>query len=253
MTNRKIIIKKRSLQSLLKDIDRGRFAIPKLQREFVWDGRKAAKLLDSIYHGMPIGIPLIWQAKKSERLFLRQKYNVLPPFDHRNREVWFLVDGQQRISTLYRVKEAGELTNARGRAINFERVVLSLQTEDGDERILYRRPIPGRFISLRDVLHPHWRQRVGSLTKPRMDEIQRCRERILRYKAHLMFVRMKIGEVKECFLRINTQGMKLTAADAIFTRAEGLELRDLLHEAREQIDPAFRDIGEIPGRGQVYN
>jgi len=245
-SNTGIVIRKRSLQSLLRYIDMGRFAIPRLQREFVWDGRKSAKLLDSIYLGMPIGIPLIWRAKRSEKLFLRQRYDVLPPFNHRNREVWFLVDGQQRISALYQTKEGGNLTNARGRAINFGRVVLSLESEDGYERIRYRKPIPGRFIPLHDVLHPQWRHRVGTLTQRQGDEIRRCRERILRYKAHLMFVRMKIDQVKECFLRINTQGMKLTAADAIFTKAEGLELRDLVHEAREQLDPAFRDIGEIP-------
>lgn len=224
----------------------GRFAIPKLQREFVWDGRKSAMLLDSIYLGMPIGIPLIWRAKRSEKLFLRQRYDVLPPFNHRNREVWFLIDGQQRISALYRTKEGGNLTNARGRAIDFGRVVLSLDSVDGYERIRYRKPIPGRFVPLHDVLHPQWRYRVGTLTKRQLDEIRRCRRRLLRYKALLMFVRMKIDQVKECFLRINTQGMKLTAADAIFTKAEGLELRDLVHDARGQLDPAFRDIGEIP-------
>src|SRR3989304_1132422 len=99
-SNTGIVIRKRSLQSLLRYIDTGRFAIPRLQREFVWDGRKSAKLLDSIYLGMPIGIPLIWRAKRSEKLFLRQRYDVLPPFNHRNREVWFLADGQQRISAL---------------------------------------------------------------------------------------------------------------------------------------------------------
>ncbi len=245
-SNTRIVIRKRSIKSLLRDIDVGRFAIPKLQREFVWDGRKSAKLLDSIYIGMPIGIPLIWRAKRSEKLFLRQRYRVLPPFDHKNREVWFLVDGQQRISALYRTKEGGNVTNARGRTIDFGRVVLSLESQDGYERIRYRKPIPRRFIPLRDILHPQWKHRVGTLTQRQRDEIQRCRERILRYKAYLMFVRMKIDQVKECFLRINTQGMKLTAADAIFTKAEELELREHVHEAWEQLDPAFRDIGEMP-------
>lgn len=245
-TNHRILIRKQTLQTLFRDIDMGRFAIPKLQREFVWDGRKAAKLLDSIYLGMPIGIPLIWRAKKSEKLFLRQRYHILPPFDHGNREVWFLVDGQQRISSLHQIRAGHSITNARGRLVDFSRVVLDVGAVDGDERIRYRKPIPGRFISLQDLLHPHWQYRIGSLTKRQRDEVRKCRERILRYRTYLMFVQMKIDEVKECFLRINTQGMKLTAADAIFTGAEGLELRDLVHELREQIDPAFQGIDEMP-------
>ena len=47
-----ITIKKRRVSALLRDVDAGKFAIPHLQREFVWDGPKAAKLLDSILRGM---------------------------------------------------------------------------------------------------------------------------------------------------------------------------------------------------------
>ena len=98
-----LAIKRQSLRVLLQKIDEGRFAIPKLQREFVWDGPKAAKLLDSILSGMPIGVIMIWPTPKSQRLLLRQKYHVLPPFNPKSGKVWFLIDGQQRISVLFRV------------------------------------------------------------------------------------------------------------------------------------------------------
>ena len=52
-----IRIRKGSIAKLLHDVDAGRFAIPHLQREFVWDGPKAAKLLDSILRAMPVGVP----------------------------------------------------------------------------------------------------------------------------------------------------------------------------------------------------
>jgi len=38
-----------------------RFAIPKLQRNFVWSAGDAAKLLDSIYRDMPIGSLILWE------------------------------------------------------------------------------------------------------------------------------------------------------------------------------------------------
>jgi uncharacterized protein with ParB-like and HNH nuclease domain len=41
-----------------------RFAVPKLQRNFVWDPGRAAKLLDSIYRGMPIGSLFLWRTRK---------------------------------------------------------------------------------------------------------------------------------------------------------------------------------------------
>ena len=66
-----LTIQQKKLSVLLRDIDERRFAIPRLQREFVWDGPKAAKHLDSIVRGMPIGTITIWQAPRAERLHLR--------------------------------------------------------------------------------------------------------------------------------------------------------------------------------------
>src|SRR5258708_4076916 len=119
MKSTPIRIKKRSVATLLKDLDAGRFAIPNLQREFVWDGPKAAKLLDSIYRGMPIGLVMIWETNRSQRLHLRQKYHVLPPFKNKNRKVWFLIDGQQRVSVLYHTREGDKVENARRRGVDF--------------------------------------------------------------------------------------------------------------------------------------
>ena len=107
---RKIIdVQKQTVTQLLRYIDQGRFAVPKLQREFVWDGPKAAKLLDSIQARMPIGVVMIWNTPKNQRLYLRQNYHVLPPYNARNSKVWFLIDGQQRISVLHHVREKAAL------------------------------------------------------------------------------------------------------------------------------------------------
>src|SRR5437867_4440483 len=134
MSRNNITINKLSTRNLLRRISEGRFAIPKLQREFVWDGPKAAKLLDSIYAGMPIGVVMIWPTPKSQRLFLRQRYHILPRFNDRNSKVWFLIDGQQRISVIHHVREGSALKNARDKNIDFSRVVLSLEKEpDGQQ------------------------------------------------------------------------------------------------------------------------
>lgn len=246
MNRKRIATKSKRVSHLLKCVEEGRFAIPKLQREFVWDGPKAAKLFDSILAHMPIGVVMIWETPRSQRLFLRQKYHVLPPFNARNGKVWFLIDGQQRVSVLHRVREGSELKNARGKIIDFKRVVLSLDSEDSGQKILYRKPVQGLYESLSDILHPHWRSRVTRLGKRHVERVRDCRDRILRYPMHLMFVQAKIGSIRETFLRINTQGMKITTADAIFTQAEDLDLRDIRHEVHEHVDDGFGLIPEMP-------
>jgi len=165
MTPKNTTIRATKLKGFFRHIDEGRFAIPRLQREFVWNGPKAAKLFDSIHAGMPIGIIMIWETPKTHRLFLRQKYHVLPKFNTKNGKVWFLIDGQQRVSVLYRVREGSTVMNARGKEIDFSRVVLSLEQEEDGQQIRYRMPLQGSYEPLAHVLHPYWSSRLSHLGK----------------------------------------------------------------------------------------
>lgn len=246
MSNQKTSIKKYKTRNLLRTVVEGRFAIPKLQREFVWDGSKAAKLLDSMLNNMPIGTIMIWETPKAHRLFLRQQYHVLPPFDDSNSKVWFIIDGQQRISVLHHVRKGGTLRNARGKEIDFRRVVLALEPQDDGQQIRYRKPVRGHYIPISDILHPQWNHSLGYLKNNDYKKVRECRESLLSYTIFFMFIQSKIAAIRECFLRINTQGMKITTADAIFTRAEDLNLRDIVHEVKQHLDDSFVNMPEQP-------
>jgi hypothetical protein len=246
MARSKISILTKPVSQLLQSVNEGRFAIPKLQREFVWDGPKAAKLLDSINLHMPVGVVMIWETPRSQRLFLRQQYHVLPPYNARNGKVWFLIDGQQRVSVLHHVCEGDTLYNARGKEVNFTKVVLSLEKEDDGQQIRYRKPLWNRYESMADVLHPQWRSKLSHLGTRHIERVRKCRNRVLRFPLHLMFVQAKLDAIRESFLRINTQGMKITTADAIFTKAEHLDLRDIRHEVAQQLGDGFGFIPEMP-------
>jgi hypothetical protein len=249
----KIITKRRRISVVLNDMLAGKYAIPRLQREFVWDGQRAAKLMDSIYKEMPIGTSLIWDTTKSKKLYLRQQYNVLPHFNDKNKRTWFLIDGQQRMSVLHGIHQGKPIKNSKGKEINFRNIVFSLEKKkkspDGKEieqRILYRKPQQGRFVSLSDILSPQFNHHFNGLKKSSLSALNECRKRIMNYKIVFISTRMSdIDEVKECFLRINTLGMKVSSADAIFTRAQTLDLRDFVHEVRNCIDN-FKDIDEMP-------
>src|SRR4051812_29506259 len=77
------------------------FAVPKLQRNFVWDGRRAAKLLDSVYRLMPIGSLFLWEMDRKSANLNRQSADVLPSFNSKNPHIWFVIDGQQRLSVIF--------------------------------------------------------------------------------------------------------------------------------------------------------
>lgn len=90
------------LGTLLADVSRGNIKIPAFQREYVWKDEQIMSLLDSIYRGYPVGSLLLWSTKES----LKHERNVggfkLPetPEDY---PVNYLLDGQQRLTTLYGV------------------------------------------------------------------------------------------------------------------------------------------------------
>src|SRR5438034_11046740 len=88
-----------------------RFAVPKLQRNFVWDSARAAKLLDSIYRDMPIGSLFLWEMDRKSANLIRQSANVLPSFNSKNRRIWFVIDGQQRLSVIHQAFAAQKREN----------------------------------------------------------------------------------------------------------------------------------------------
>ena len=85
---------------LIYEIQKGQIKIPKFQRDFVWSIDKTAKLLDSILKGYPIGTFILWET--NERLNdIKNIGNLdLPPVPD-DSKVQYVLDGQQRITSLY--------------------------------------------------------------------------------------------------------------------------------------------------------
>src|SRR5579872_2161477 len=116
------ILAKRSIRMLHNDLLARLFAVPKLQRNFVWDPGRAAKLMDSVYREMPIGSLFLWEMDRKSANLIRQSAEVLPSFNSANRHIWFVIDGQQRLSVLYQAFEAQVRKNDAGRDIDFGRL-----------------------------------------------------------------------------------------------------------------------------------
>ena len=50
-----------SIQDLIKALENGEYRVPRFQRDYVWDVKKAANLVDSILRGYPIGSVILWR------------------------------------------------------------------------------------------------------------------------------------------------------------------------------------------------
>ena len=242
-----------------------RFAIPKLQRNFVWDPGRAAKLLDSIYYQMPIGSLFLWEMDRKSANLVRRATGVLPAFNARNKHIWFVIDGQQRLSVIYQAFKAEERENDAGRPIDFSRlcfVVNPGSEEENPPRIVYRLPVDRELVPLHDILAPDWKRKMPSQAKWLLAKITDCRQRFLSYPVPLVTVRSAtLDEIGEVFIRVNSQGMRITSADRAIALMGALDVRAMAQELRQKvrenvfsltgIDPILMGFNLVSERPQV--
>lgn len=111
------------ISSILEKIDEKQLFIPAFQREYVWKKKDAKLLIDSMIKGYPTGTILTWDTNQPPELKGDHVY------DPRQGAIKILLDGQQRVTTLYMLIRGelppyytlGEITDdTRGLRFNVE-------------------------------------------------------------------------------------------------------------------------------------
>jgi len=101
MEIQKIKVTDWDLADLINAVKSGKLRIPRFQRDFVWERTKVTKLLGSMYKEFLIGSFFIWYAPQKYNSFFRE----IPELNLKNPEsmdeIQYILDGQQRITSLY--------------------------------------------------------------------------------------------------------------------------------------------------------
>lgn len=96
------------LTSVLDDIAQGRIRIPRFQRPLVWSWSQRKEFFESIFAGLPIGALMIW-ATSNDQIGCYNSLGPHPlPTNAPRGEGRYLMDGVQRVSTLYGALRATE-------------------------------------------------------------------------------------------------------------------------------------------------
>jgi hypothetical protein len=85
------------VDDLMRDVREGRIRVPPFQRGLRWNDRDRLDLFDSIYKGYPIGTLLLWKRESSAE---RVTFGDFVVDAGKVNDALFLVDGQQRVTTL---------------------------------------------------------------------------------------------------------------------------------------------------------
>lgn len=110
---------KKSVRSVIGDINSRKIYLPAIQRKYVWDDDQITRLMDSIMLGYPIGTFLFWKVKKTvinkkeysmyefiKDFHERDLYKNPPapqpfPVGSDEETIWAVLDGQQRLTSMY--------------------------------------------------------------------------------------------------------------------------------------------------------
>jgi hypothetical protein len=216
-----------NLATLIQQIDMGIIGLPDIQRPFVWPDTKVRDLFDSMYKGYPVGYFLFWananvEHTKSIGTSAKQKHPNL-----------LIVDGQQRLTSLYAVIKAQEVIRE-----NYNKATI----------VIAFNPLEAKFeipdASIRK--NPRYFQNISQIWQPNINIIKLINEFLQNLKKSVelsdeeeediqnAFMQLKNLEsypfsalelstniteeqVADVFVRINSQGKTLNQADFILT------------------------------------
>lgn len=204
----------RKYNELMINIENGVYQIPKFQRDFVWGKEQVAELLDSIIKGYPIGTFILWKTKDR----LRSVKNIGGEIFKEPLEgdfVYYILDGQQRITSLYLAVKGLTLNNDK----NYNELYVDLEEakkwienpEYDGEIVTSEKPNHDMFVTFYELIN----ESVLTIAKKYNLEIAELVEKLKKMVENYEFSTIEIenqplGRVTEIFTRINTAGKTLT-------------------------------------------
>ena len=211
-------------QNLFSGVDTGQIRIPQFQREFIWNKVQTAKLIDSIIKGFPVGTFILWKTAEPMRT-VRAIGNADLPAPRDGDFCLYVLDGQQRITSLYAVQK-GLVHDHEGVSTAYTDICVDLDVDpDADEEIvLTERDAAVTTISVFDLLNA----KVARLARefPADEHLERIdvyRSRLTGYDfSTIVMDSYPIDIACEVFTRINTGGTDLTLFEIMVAKTYDL-------------------------------
>jgi hypothetical protein len=230
------------LDTILAEVKSGDLIIPWFQRPYVWDDERRLNLLDSIVVGMPIGSLLVWRTNRRDL----QTYDSLGGVHldgprTGGEKLNYLIDGHQRISTLFGALYSGP----RDSADSQDEIRWPLYYQLGSQqRPAFRVPprrggIPEDWLPLNilldgDKLFDFTQQLRQNNKRTQAKEAERLANIFRDYIIPIVpLVTEELNVVTDAFVRINSQGKGMSEAHM---------LRALTHLGAVDTDKHFREV-----------
>ncbi|MDO5285435.1 MAG: DUF262 domain-containing protein [Actinomycetia bacterium] len=232
------------LAHLVDLVRQGKVRVPPFQRGLRWQTSDAVSLLDSVVRGFPIGSLLLWSHEAEAAAVRLGGVTIDAP---RLTEAFYVVDGQQRITTFLNVfhREGGDSRFALVYDLR-SRQVRASRPNDSPEHVI---PLPVLF-ELKEVLrwvkdHPGYTDRI--------DEINGVTQRLREFHVPAYVVSSQDEDVlRQIYDRMNSSGKRLTRAEVfrgLFSArepdSEQVDLGLIATEVRDRLEWGLPDLDTV--------
>ena len=220
-----------NVETILSQIELGNYALPEFQRGYVWNRDQVRKLMNSLYRGYPIGGLLTWVTPVDQDIMRNGKDAVYGNVD-------LILDGQQRITTLYGIIKGKAPAFFEGNANSFTGLYFNLEDETFEFYLPMKMQDDRKWISVTELMQKGAGNFVSSFKDDpeksmfylsQMEKLNRL-DNIKKADLHVQRV---VGEDKtidvvvEIFNNVNSGGTKLSKGDLALAKicAEWSEAR----------------------------
>ena len=240
------------ISTILDKVDEYQLFVPAFQREYVWKRDDAKQLIDSLIKEYPTGTMLTWETRSPPALKGPHEY------DEKQGAVRILLDGQQRITTLYMLVRGEippyytkpEITyDTRNLYVNVETLELAYYTKmrmEHDPRWRNITDIFQRLVRAKDVVR-ELEEKGDAVDRSRddlIDDNMRAIENILdrEFPEQTIPINASVRDAIDIFYKVNASGVALTDAELALAQISGYwpEARDLFkHKLAELQEQGF--------------
>ena len=245
------------VNQIIDKINENQLFVPAFQREYVWKKKDAKNLIDSLIKDYPTGTMLTWETTNPPEL--KGDY----VYEHTKGSVKLILDGQQRITTLYMLM-TGEippyytrkeiLVDVRGLHVNVQTTSLEYYRKTIMEHDPCWIDITEIFkgnIRTRDIIDELERKNDGeriereveNLIDDNIESIKKIRDR--EFLEQIIPVKATIKEAIDIFYIVNSSGVNLTDAELALAQISGY-----WPQAREEFKEKLNYLSE---KGWVFN
>ena len=233
----------KSIQDLLSQISHGEILLPEFQRGYVWNRDQVRGLMQSLYKKQPTGHLLTWRTYKPSLVRGAQS----SPNGHS----LLLLDGQQRLTTLYVLFEGEAPHFYEGETLFFD-LHFNVQTEEF--RFYQKSHMENNpaWIGVHEFLREGLTallERIDELADDRRTIIQQNLARLSRLDAIRNYTYtvdqvsgddFSVDQVVDIFNRVNSEGTSLTKADLALAH-----ICSIWPEARAELRVFSLKMGEV--------